>query len=504
MTESQETNDDVAWPSDRYSDFAEKAAWAFVALLFREPKWVHRRVETIGVLSRVDARRSVSVDFTIPEELHEELRLPDAQQWTVPVAVVHRDKLRHFDLRQDSVSVPLLGHVDAFGIAFWMLVQAALLALQTRVGGEPESLDDVVLELINMITDDDSESARTALDDLRLLAGTTSADFELSTEAEIAEWNVRCAQAKKLLGYPVFSYLASLFAANRLLVAIVPTIAGRQIVKYGYDAPLEPDPDSLEPADGEQQAGGSPTVESEVDAGSADDADVDDPSTGEGDEKAAKPGLFARLMLGLDTMLAVTQIFDFPVPSMARAECYHVEVAIPEELTVLGAAIYDRNDSAWYDWENDVNRVSLRASDVSATDRPRLTMAIRPDRHGFPSAAVAISLVTTAVLVAGAWLSPLVTNRASMSVSVLLGMSALFTGLVVRSGEHRLVQHSLRRPRRALFAVALCALTAVITLAFVNCESVQEWVWIGSAGLAGIFTIILLGFWQLARPVNLG
>ena len=85
------------WPGEVLEERSGEIAVGFAALLTRQAAWRHRRVETIEVLSHEEVRRSVSVDFTVPIEHRDELRLSD-REWVVPLAVLDKRKLVHFDL----------------------------------------------------------------------------------------------------------------------------------------------------------------------------------------------------------------------------------------------------------------------------------------------------------------------------------------------------------------------------------------------------------------------
>src|ERR1700748_2478774 len=93
-------------------------AVGFAALLTRPGAgWPHRRVETITVLSHESVRRSVSVDFTVPAEHREDLRLSE-HEWVVPLALMENRELLHFDRRmEDEASVPLLRAEETQAIA---------------------------------------------------------------------------------------------------------------------------------------------------------------------------------------------------------------------------------------------------------------------------------------------------------------------------------------------------------------------------------------------------
>jgi hypothetical protein len=90
-------------------DKAGTIAAAALTLLERQAEWRHRRVETITVLSHEQVRRAVSVDFTVPAEFREALRISDAGEHIVPLALLRRRPLVHFDLRnEEGHSLPLL------------------------------------------------------------------------------------------------------------------------------------------------------------------------------------------------------------------------------------------------------------------------------------------------------------------------------------------------------------------------------------------------------------
>jgi hypothetical protein len=98
----------AAWPGEEIEERASEIASA-AAVLLREPAWRHRRVETITVLTHEEVRRHVSVDFTVPEDYRESLRLSDAGEFAVPLAVLAKRPLVHFDMRnEEGHSIPLL------------------------------------------------------------------------------------------------------------------------------------------------------------------------------------------------------------------------------------------------------------------------------------------------------------------------------------------------------------------------------------------------------------
>lgn len=99
----------AAWPGEEIERRASDIAEAAFALLRDQAAWRHRRVETLTMLSHEQVRRHVSVDFTVPIELRERLRISPADEFAVPLAFLAKRPLVHFDLRnEEGHSIPLL------------------------------------------------------------------------------------------------------------------------------------------------------------------------------------------------------------------------------------------------------------------------------------------------------------------------------------------------------------------------------------------------------------
>src|SRR4051794_8632976 len=97
------------WPDELYADVAWPVALACLELLSDEARWIHRRVETVDLLAQELVRRQVTVEFTLPAPLHEDLRVGPGGPWCVPIAILEKQPLRNFDLLEDEEWRPILG-----------------------------------------------------------------------------------------------------------------------------------------------------------------------------------------------------------------------------------------------------------------------------------------------------------------------------------------------------------------------------------------------------------
>ena len=78
------------------------------------------------MLSHEQVRRHVSVDFTVPDELPREPAAVGADEYAVPLAMLAKRPLVHFDLRnEERHSIPLLTAEQNRTIGRELLYQAA-------------------------------------------------------------------------------------------------------------------------------------------------------------------------------------------------------------------------------------------------------------------------------------------------------------------------------------------------------------------------------------------
>jgi hypothetical protein len=157
----------AAWPGEDIEERASEIAYAGEVLLRRAGAWRHRRVETITLVTHEAVRRQVSIDFTVPEEFRESLRLSAAHEYAVPLAILAKRPLVHFDLRnEEGHSIPLLtaeqgrtigrellyvaldadvdaqdADAEAVGVAAGPIIEMVLRESVYEVGAEIEALE---------------------------------------------------------------------------------------------------------------------------------------------------------------------------------------------------------------------------------------------------------------------------------------------------------------------------------------------------------------------------
>jgi hypothetical protein len=204
----------ATWPDELYEAAAWPVALACLQLLSDEPRWIHRRVETIDLLAQELVRRQVSVDFTLPEPLLDDLRIGPAGPWCVPIAILEKRPLRSFDLREHDEWRPVLGASSGGPIAAGIVTAAAQLAVA------PEALAPEVESLLALVARSELAAARAALVELRGRAAHTP-------------------QIATILADDTCGYFLATFAESYMLVALLGEPHGRRILKYAYDDHLQ-------------------------------------------------------------------------------------------------------------------------------------------------------------------------------------------------------------------------------------------------------------------------
>jgi hypothetical protein len=199
-----------AWPGEEIERRASDIADAADQLLQEEAAWRHRRVEMLTMLSHEQVRRHVSVDFTVPAELRERLRLSDAGEFAVPLAFLAKRPLVHFDLRnEEGHSIPLLTAEQNTLIGRELLYQVLEGDLDAQDADNPAITSDADALIEAVLGDLDVTGAVERLErrhDLQPLE-----DFRWATE---------------------------LLSRSFVLWAVVRGIERRRVFKFAYDEPF--------------------------------------------------------------------------------------------------------------------------------------------------------------------------------------------------------------------------------------------------------------------------
>lgn len=120
---------------------------AIFLMQFNPEEWIHRRVESIGLLDLFSFRRRISVDFEIPRE--------DLTGYPglgiVPLALLEKQLLIHFDLLDDEgKALPLLTKEQNAFVAWSALARIALFEIEEATGS-PSSLSRSLLNDLQAI-----------------------------------------------------------------------------------------------------------------------------------------------------------------------------------------------------------------------------------------------------------------------------------------------------------------------------------------------------------------
>jgi hypothetical protein len=202
----------AAWPGEEIAERASDIAAAANVLLPRQAAWRHRRVETLTVLSHEQVRRQVSIDFTVPEDYRELLRLSGAGEYAVPLAVLEKRPLVHFDLRdeeQRSVALLTAEQGRTIGRELLYLRLEADLAVQDTDG---EAATLAVGSLIEAVLADEPRRLEGRIDALE-------ADHDLEPLVE-------------------FRAIADLLARGFVAWAVVSGLDRRRVLKFASDEPF--------------------------------------------------------------------------------------------------------------------------------------------------------------------------------------------------------------------------------------------------------------------------
>jgi hypothetical protein len=381
-----------------------EAGIACTDLVADPTSWINRRVETIELLSHEETRRRVSVDFTLTDHLIKALAIDDGV--VVPISALTKEARRNFDLRDEGgAAVPVLGKVQNGELAHIALMNAVLDALHGEVSAD--IFEMLSAELRRVVFDPPGDAADAL--------GHFIASGEAGDRWRSAVWASE--QCRSLL---------DTLWVNYVLFAVLPSgTANRRVLKYSYGDDFDLASDDV------------PLLQ------------------------RLKPSEVLYRWWRPDRGRAI-----IACPGAWRAASFHVEIAIPEELRLETAFLYDRDASELLSAVDlNVNRAALYAIEPLHEDRDTIAyVEVAPERAGRTFVSGATSLVVSTLLWVGV-ASGLDAKNPGAAVSLLLAGAAVFSSLVAVQGQHRIVQRAFAGSRRWLAVVASSALTASAALA---------------------------------------
>jgi hypothetical protein len=201
----------ATWPGEEFEERASDIAAATLSLLPSQAAWRHRRVETLTVLTHEQVRRHVSVDFTLPMEHRESLRLPGEDEFAVPLAWLRKRPLVHFDLRnEEGHSIPLL---------------------------TAEQNAAIDRELLYLVLNEDlsDQDADDATHDAVVLAAAPLVEAVVGVGA--AAGDVQRLEREHGLELSEFRRMVATLSQLFMLWAVVRGVDRRRIFKFAYDEP---------------------------------------------------------------------------------------------------------------------------------------------------------------------------------------------------------------------------------------------------------------------------
>ena len=251
--------------------------------------------------------------------------------------------------------------------------------------------------------------------------------------AEAEQVDAAVGELEDALGpLPGFSALAAQLTRGFLLCAVLDDVSRRRVVKFAYDQPL------------------------------------------------ARPG---------------RSVHFYDTPGCTQAASYHAEVEVPDEMRARTTdMVDDLTGRVLALGPRDTDRPAIHyVAEADAAARPGLSVSYGAERGRFLVPAAIVAWVI-ALGLALPWLFadlPGLAASPSPAIAILLSSSAIFSGLVLRSGEHPLVRLMLAPYRLCLATSTVAAVLAGGVLAFHGASGTLAWTW-GLGSLVAVLSASIL------------
>lgn len=403
------------------------------------PEWVNRRVETFELLGAGWARRRVSLDFQLPDELLG-LKLEEELD-AVPVTLMYKEPLLAFDI-WDEEGRPLPLASAARGLA---LGQAMLLAVAE------ELLDKVPTAAVGadlrMIAGGDPVLARSHLGRMKFAAteefpALLASVAEHLGASEKEAWNER----RELMEDVIFVGLLNDLAENYLLlVDEKPSATRRRIFKFVYEHAV---------------------------------------SSGE-----ATAGRWLATRMGWTATR-----YGFRTPAANKARSYHCEMQAPPALEITQARLVAGQVGVLDEQRGVRGIVHLHTARQLPTyvASARFVVSLRSTRLGFLRPAVVIGGLTCVLLWAGLWRLPELQRGAEATSAFLVLVPGLLAAYLAQAGEHEIASSLRSGVRIALVTSGACAITAGAMLVGSLRADILEFGWTALSILSSFCVALLL------------
>ena len=251
--------------------------------------------------------------------------------------------------------------------------------------------------------------------------------------AEAEQVDAAVGELEDALGpLPGFSALAAQLTRGFLLCAVLDDVSRRRVVKFAYDQPL------------------------------------------------ARPG---------------RSVHFYDTPGCTQAASYHAEVDVPAEMRARTTdMVDDLTGKVLALGPRDTDRPAIHyVAEPDAATSPGLSVSYGAERGRFLVPAAIVAWVI-ALGLALPWLFadlPGLAASPSPAIAILLSSSAIFSGLVLRSGEHPLVRLMLAPYRLCLATSTVAAVLAGGVLAFHGSSGTLAWTW-GLGSLVAVLSASIL------------
>jgi hypothetical protein len=187
------------------------------------------------------------------------------------------------------------------------------------------------------------------------------------------------------------------------------------------------------------------------------------------------------------------EVHFYDAPGCTEAASYHVEIAVPDEMRARTTQLVDdRTGAVLAVGPRDADRPAVRFSaEPGVRMDPGVSVHYGLERGRFLVPAALVAWVIALELTLPLFLADLGALAASggPAIAVLLSSTAVFSALVLRSGEHPLVRLVLAPYRLCLAAATIAAVVAGAVLAFRTASGALNLVW----GVGAVVAVLAAG-----------